>query len=59
MLLTTTAQPTARAEAGTSYSHIAVSIGRSFIELEMKSAVEIKLPLSSQLSRGLGWGGGD
>jgi hypothetical protein len=47
MLLTTTAQPTARAEAGTSYSHIAVRIGRSFIELEMNRAVEMIFPLPS------------
>ena len=46
MLLTTTAHPTALAEAGTSYSHIAVNIGNNFIELEMNNAVEIILPLS-------------
>jgi len=46
MLLTTTAQPTALADAGTSYSHIAVRIGNNFIELEINNAVEITLPLS-------------
>ena len=46
MLFTTTAHPTALAEAGTSYSHIAVNIGNNFIELEMNNAVEIILPLS-------------
>jgi hypothetical protein len=49
ILFTTTAQPTALAEAGTSYSQIAVRIGRSFIELEMNNAVEMIFPLSSAL----------
>ncbi len=46
MLFTTTAHPTALAEAGTSYSHIAVNIGNNFIELEMNNAVEMILPLT-------------
>jgi hypothetical protein len=46
ILFTTTAQPTALAEAGTSYSHMAVSIGNNFIELEMNRAVEMIFPLS-------------
>ena len=45
MLLTTTAQPTALAEAGTSYSHIAVKMGNNFIELEINNAVEMIFPL--------------
>lgn len=45
MLLTTTAHPTALAEAGTSYSQIAVKIGNNFIELEINNAVEIIFPL--------------
>ena len=45
ILLTTTAHPTALAEAGTSYSHIAVNIGSNFIELEINNAVEIIFPL--------------
>ena len=45
MLLTTTAQPTALAEAGTSYSHIAVKIGNNFIELEINNAVEMIFPI--------------
>jgi hypothetical protein len=45
ILLTTTAHPTALAEAGTSYSQIAVKIGNNFIELEINNAVEITLPL--------------
>jgi hypothetical protein len=44
MLLTTTAHPTALAEAGTSYSQIAVKIGNNFIELEINNAVEIIFP---------------
>ena len=54
MLFTTTAQPTARAEAGTSYSHIAVKIGNNFIELEINNAVDIMFPLpSAHISRGI------
>jgi len=45
MLFTTTAQPTALAAAGTSYSHIAVRIGNNFIELEINNAVEMIFPL--------------
>jgi hypothetical protein len=45
ILLTTTAHPTALAEAGTSYSQIAVKIGNNFIELEINNAVEIIFPL--------------
>ena len=48
MLFTTTAHPTALADAGTSYSHIAVNIGNNFIELEMNNAVEIIFPLIYQ-----------
>jgi hypothetical protein len=53
MLFTTTAQPTALAEAGTSYSQIAVRIGNSFILLEMNNAVEMMFPLKL-ISRCLG-----
>jgi len=52
MLLTTTAQPTALADAGTSYSQIAVKMGSSFIELEINNAVEITLPLQIRFVQG-------
>jgi hypothetical protein len=55
ILFTTTAQPTALAEAGTSYSQIAVRIGRSFIELEMNNAVEMMFPLPLALRLLAGW----
>lgn len=43
-LFSTTAQLTALAEAETPYSHIAVSIDKSFIELEMNNPVKIIIP---------------
>jgi hypothetical protein len=54
MLFTTTAHPTALAEAGTSYSHIAVNRGNNFMELEMNNAVEILFPLRYPLEV-VGW----
>lgn len=46
MLFTTTAQPTVLVEAGTSYSHIVVSIGNNFTELEINNVVELIFPLA-------------
>ncbi len=53
MLFMTTAQPTALAEAGTSYSHIAVRIGNNFIELEINNVVETIFPFPINMKQGI------
>jgi hypothetical protein len=42
-LFATTAQPSDRAAAGTSYSQITIKIGKSFVEEETRSAVLTEL----------------
>jgi hypothetical protein len=42
-LLATTAQPSERAAAGTSYSQMTMRMGKSFVEEETRRAVETEL----------------